>query len=67
MIFVRIFNVSCIIESNCSSMNSVLISTISGEALGRLLKKKKKNMMVKIRKSRMSDFSCEEMKVCMDP
>ena len=41
--------------------------TISGftpsfEALGRLLKKK----MTKIRKSHMSDFSCEETKVCLD-
>ena len=36
--------------------------TLSCEALGRLLKKKK-NMMMKIR---MSDFSCEETKVCMD-
>ena len=33
--------------------------TLSYEALGRLLKKKKKNM-------RMSDFSCENTKVCMD-
>ena len=45
--------------------------TPSFEALGRLLKNKKKkkkknNMMTKIRKSRMSDFSCEETKVCMD-
>ena len=41
--------------------------TLSCEALGRLLKKKKKkNMMTKIRKSRMSDFSCEETKVCLD-
>ena len=39
--------------------------TPSFEALGRLLKKKK-NMMTKIRKSRMSDFSCEKTKVCMD-
>ena len=39
--------------------------TLSCEALGRLLKKKK-NMMTKIRKSRMSDFSCEKTKVCMD-
>ena len=38
--------------------------TPSFEALGRLLKKKKK--MTKIRKSRMSDFSCEKTKVCMD-
>ena len=39
--------------------------TPSFEALGRLLKKKKKkkNMMTKIR---MSDFSCEETKVCLD-
>ena len=38
------------------------------EALGHLLKKKKKkkNMMTKIQKSRMSDFSCEKTKVCMD-
>ena len=35
--------------------------TLSGEALGRLLKKK--NMMTKIR---MSDFSCAKTKVCMD-
>ena len=34
--------------------------TLSCEALGRLLKKKKKL------KSRMSDFSCEKTKVCMD-
>ena len=27
---------------------------------------KKKNMMTEIRKSRMSDFSCEETKVCLD-
>ena len=43
--------------------------TLSCEALGRLLKKKKKkkkNMMTKIRKSCMSDFSCEKTKVCMD-
>ena len=45
--------------------------TPSYEALGRLLKnkkkkKKKKNMMREIRKSRMSDFSCEETKVCLD-
>ena len=41
--------------------------TLSCEALGRLLKKKKNNnMMTKIRKSRMSDFSCEKTKVCMD-
>ena len=47
--------------------------TPSYEALGRLLKnkkkkkkKKKKNMMTEIRKSRMSDFSCEETKVCLD-
>ena len=41
--------------------------TPSFEALGRLLKnKKKKNMMTKILKSRMSDFSCENTKVCMD-
>ena len=42
--------------------------TPSFEALGHLLKnkKKKKNMMTKIRKSRMSDFSCEKTKVCMD-
>ena len=42
--------------------------TPSFEALGRLLKKKKKNknMMTKIRKSRMSYFSCEETKVCLD-
>ena len=46
--------------------------TPSFEALGRLLKnkkkkkKKKKKMMTNIRKSRMSDFSCENMKVCMD-
>ena len=41
--------------------------TPSFEALGRLLKKKKKKgMMTKIRKSRMSDFSCEKTKVCMD-
>ena len=47
--------------------------TPSFEALGRLLKnknknkkkKKKKNMMTNIRKSRMSDFSCEETKVCL--
>ena len=37
--------------------------TLSCEALGRLLKKKKKNMMMKMR---MSDFSCEYTKVCMD-
>ena len=39
--------------------------TPSFEALGHLLKKKKKekNMMTKIR---MSDFSCEKTKVCMD-
>ena len=36
--------------------------TLSREALGRLLKKN----MTKIRKSRMSDFSCEKTKVCMD-
>ena len=44
--------------------------TLFYEALGRLLKKKKKkkkkNMMTKILKSRMSDFSCEESKVCLD-
>ena len=41
--------------------------TLSCEALGRLLKKKKKkNNETKIRKSRMSDFSCEKTKVCMD-
>ena len=43
--------------------------TLSCEALGRCLlkkKKKKKNMMTKIQKSRMSDFSCEKTKVCMD-
>ena len=40
--------------------------TLSCEALGRLLKKKKKKKMTKIRKSRMSDFSCEKTKVCMD-
>ena len=34
--------------------------TLSCEVLGRLLKKKKK------RKSCMSDFSCENTKVCMD-
>ena len=40
--------------------------TLSCEALGRLLKKKKKKEdMTKIRKSRMSDFSCEKTKVCM--
>ena len=39
--------------------------TLSCEALGRLLKKKK-NMMTKIRKSRMSDISCEKTKVRMD-
>ena len=39
--------------------------TPSFEALGRLLKNKKK-MMTKIGKSRMSDFSCEKTKVCMD-
>ena len=38
--------------------------TPSFEALGRLLKNKKKK--TKIRKSRMSDFSCEKTKVCMD-
>ena len=37
--------------------------TPSYEALGRLLKKKKKNMMTKIRISHMSDFSCGETKV----
>ena len=37
--------------------------TLSCEALGCLLKKKKKkNMMTKIRKSRMSDISCEKTK-----
>ena len=47
--------------------------TLSCEALGRLLKKKKnkkkkkKKKTTKIRKSRMSDFSCEKMKVCMEP
>ena len=35
--------------------------TLSCEALGRLLKNK-----TKIRTSRMSDFSCEKTKVCMD-
>ena len=42
--------------------------TLSCEALGRLLKKKKKkkNRMTKIRKSRMSDISCEKTMVCMD-
>ena len=43
--------------------------TLSCEALGRLLKKKKKkkkNYDDEIRKSRMSDFSCENTKVCMD-
>ena len=30
-------------------------------------KKKKKKKTTKIRKSRMSDFSCEKMKVCMEP
>ena len=41
--------------------------TPSFEALGHLLKKKKKKkVMTKIRKSRMSDFSCEKTKVCMD-
>ena len=43
--------------------------TPSFEALGRLLKKKKKKKKKKIdeiRKSRMSDFSCEKTKVCMD-
>ena len=39
--------------------------TPSYDALGQK-KKKKKNMMTKIRKSRMSDFSCEETKVCLD-
>ena len=39
--------------------------THSCEALGRLLKKKKKKKK-KNRKSRMSDFSCEKTKVCMD-
>ena len=37
--------------------------------LGRLLKKKKEEEeeeVTKIRKSRMSDFSCEGTKVCMD-
>ena len=29
-------------------------------------RRRKKSMMTKIRKSRMSDFSCEKMKVCMD-
>ena len=38
--------------------------TPSFEALGHLLKKKKKKK--EIRKSRMSDFSCEKTKVCMD-
>ena len=41
--------------------------TPSYEALGRLLKKKKKNMMTKIRISHMSDFSCGETKVRNDP
>ena len=43
--------------------------TPSYEALGRLLKKKKKekNMMTKIRISHMSDFSCGETKVGNDP
>ena len=36
--------------------------TPSYEALGRLLKKKKKKKMTKIRISHMSDFSCGEMK-----
>ena len=42
--------------------------TPSYEALGRLLKNKKKNniMMTEIRKSSMSDFLCEETKVCLD-
>ena len=41
--------------------------TPSYEALGRLLKKKKKkNMMTKIRISHMSDFSCGETKVRND-
>ena len=45
--------------------------TLSCEALSRLLKKKKKkkkkkNMLTKIRKSHMSDISCEKTKVCMD-
>ena len=40
--------------------------TLSCEALGRLLKKKKEEMMTNIRNSRMSDFSCEKTKVCMD-
>ena len=42
--------------------------TPSYEALGRLLKKKKKkNMMTNIRISHMSDFSCGETKVRNDP
>ena len=42
--------------------------TPSYEALGRLLKKKKKkNMMTKIQISHMSDFSCGETKVRNDP
>ena len=42
--------------------------TPSFEALGHFKKKKKKKniMMTKIGKSRMSDFSCETTKVCMD-
>ena len=40
----------------------------SCDVLGRLLKKKKEEEeeVTKIRKSRMSDFSCEGTKVCMD-
>ena len=42
--------------------------TPSYEALGRLLKKKKKkNMMTKIQISHMSEFSCGETKVRNDP
>ena len=37
--------------------------TPSFEALGHLLKNRRRNMMTKIR---MSDFSCEKTKVCMD-
>ena len=40
--------------------------TPSFEALGHLLKKKKKKEYYDDENSRMSDFSCEKTKVCMD-
>ena len=40
--------------------------TPSFEALGHLQEEEEEEEETKIRKSRMSDFSCEKTKVCMD-